>query len=59
MNGAKNRVSGNFGSKIYVRSGLFMAVTMKNAAFWDIKTQTVPHRRHINSPLQNRILCKI
>jgi hypothetical protein len=21
---------------------------MKNAVFWDIKTQFVPHRRHIN-----------
>jgi hypothetical protein len=25
---------------------------MKNAVFWDIKTQFVPHRRHITSPLQ-------
>jgi hypothetical protein len=30
-----------------------MAVTMKNAVFWDIKTQVLPHRRHITSPLQN------
>jgi hypothetical protein len=29
------------------------AVTMKNVVFWDIKTQFVPHRRHIASPLQN------
>jgi hypothetical protein len=26
---------------------------MKNAVFWDIKTQIVPHRRHITSPLQS------
>jgi hypothetical protein len=25
---------------------------MKNVAFWDIKTQFIPHRRHITSPLQ-------
>jgi hypothetical protein len=25
---------------------------MKNAVFWDIETQFVPHRRHITSPLQ-------
>jgi hypothetical protein len=28
------------------------AVTMENV-FWDIKTQFVPHRRHITSPLQS------
>jgi hypothetical protein len=26
---------------------------MKNAVYWDIKTQFLPHRRHITSPLQN------
>jgi hypothetical protein len=26
---------------------------MKNAVFWDMKTQFVPHRRHITSPLQS------
>jgi hypothetical protein len=26
---------------------------MKNAVFRDIKTQFVPHRRHITSPLQS------
>jgi hypothetical protein len=29
----------------------FMAVTMKNAVFWDIKAQFIPHRWHITSPL--------
>jgi hypothetical protein len=31
----------------------FTAVTMKNVVFWDIKTQFVPHRRHMTSPLQS------
>jgi hypothetical protein len=31
----------------------FTAVTMKSVVFWDIKTQFVPHRRHITSPLQS------
>jgi hypothetical protein len=26
---------------------------MRNAVFWDIKTQFVHHRRHITSPLQS------
>jgi hypothetical protein len=25
---------------------------MKNVVFWDIKTQFVPHRRHITFPLE-------
>jgi hypothetical protein len=36
----------------YVKFAVFMAVTMKNAVFWDVKAQFVPHRRHITSPLQ-------
>jgi hypothetical protein len=36
-----------------VRSEVFTAVTMKNVVFWDIKTQFVPHRRHITSLLQS------
>jgi hypothetical protein len=39
--------------KIYVRFKVFSAMTMKNVIFWDIKTQFVPHRRHITSPLQS------
>jgi hypothetical protein len=27
---------------------------MKNAVFWDIKTQFIPHRKHITSPLQSQ-----
>jgi hypothetical protein len=26
---------------------------MNHAVFWDIKTQFVPHRKHITSPLQS------
>jgi hypothetical protein len=26
---------------------------MKNVVFWDIKTQFVPERRHVTSPLQS------
>jgi hypothetical protein len=33
---------------------------MKNVVFWDIKTQFVPHRRHISSPLQSQAsLCYV
>jgi hypothetical protein len=32
---------------------VFTAVAMWNAVFWDIKTEFVPHRRHITSPLQS------
>jgi hypothetical protein len=35
----------------YLRFEVFTAVTMKNAVFWDIKTQFVLHRRDITSPL--------
>jgi hypothetical protein len=28
-------------------------VVVKHVVFWDIKTQFVPHRRHITSPLQS------
>jgi hypothetical protein len=36
-----------------VRFAVFTAVTMKNAVFWDIKTQFVLHSRHITSPLHS------
>jgi hypothetical protein len=35
------------------RFEVFREVTMKNAVFWDIKIQFVPHRRHVTSPLQS------
>jgi hypothetical protein len=35
------------------RFEVFTAVTMKNIVFSDIKTQFLPHRRHIYSPLQS------
>jgi hypothetical protein len=31
----------------------FTALTTENAVFWDIKTQFLPHWRHITSPLQS------
>jgi hypothetical protein len=37
----------------HVRFEVFTAVTMKNAVFWDIKTQFVLHRKHITSLLQS------
>jgi hypothetical protein len=37
----------------YVRFEVFTAVTVKNAVFWDMKTQFVLLRRHITSPLQS------
>jgi hypothetical protein len=37
---------------IFVRSEVFTAGTVKNDIFWDIKTQFVPHRRHMTCPLQ-------
>jgi hypothetical protein len=36
-----------------LRFEIFTAVTLKNAVFWDIKTQFIPHRKHITSPLQS------
>jgi hypothetical protein len=36
-----------------VRFEVFTEVTMKNAVFWDIKTQFVLHRRHITSLLHS------
>jgi hypothetical protein len=35
----------------YVRFEVFTAVTMMNVVFWNIRTQFVPHRKHITSPL--------
>jgi hypothetical protein len=32
---------------------IFTAETIKNVVFWDVKSQFVPHRRHITSPLQS------
>jgi hypothetical protein len=52
-------VSGPFNLEVvyisykYSRAEVFTAVTMKNTAFWDIKSLFVPHRRHITPPLQS------
>jgi hypothetical protein len=37
----------------YVRFAVFTAVTTKNAVFWYIKTQFVPHRKLVTSLLQS------
>jgi hypothetical protein len=34
---------------------VFTAVTMRNVVFLDIKTQFVPDRKHITSPLQSTV----
>jgi hypothetical protein len=34
---------------VYVRFEVFTAVTMKNSVFWDIRTQFIPHIKHITS----------
>jgi hypothetical protein len=39
--------------RILVRFEVFTALTMKNVAFWDIRTLFVLHRRHITSPLHS------
>jgi hypothetical protein len=35
------------------KTEVFMAETMKNTVSWDIKTQFVPHSKHITLPLQS------
>jgi hypothetical protein len=37
----------------YVRFEVFTVVSMKNAVFWDIKSQFIRNRRHITAPLQS------
>jgi hypothetical protein len=46
--GCRSTVNCNF-----VRFEVFTAVIMKNVVFWNIKIQSVPHNRHITSPLQS------
>jgi hypothetical protein len=36
-----------------VRFEVFTAAAMKNAVFWDIRTQFAPHRKNITCPLQS------
>jgi hypothetical protein len=52
-NNNKRTGRGKRGAEEDVGIEVFTAVTMKNAVFWDIKTQFVLHRRHITSPLQS------
>jgi hypothetical protein len=44
--------AGNY-SILHVGFEAFRAVTAKNVVFWDIKTQFVPHGKHITSLLQS------
>jgi hypothetical protein len=37
----------------FVRFEVSTTVTMKNAVFWDKKTEFVPHRKHITSLLRS------
>jgi hypothetical protein len=37
----------------YVTFEVLTVVTVKTAVFWDIKTQFIPHRKHITSLLQS------
>jgi hypothetical protein len=36
-----------------VRFEVFTAITIKNASFWGIQTQFIPHMKHVASPLQS------
>jgi hypothetical protein len=38
--------------QIRVRFEVFTAATTKNAVFWDIKSEFLPHRKHFTSPLE-------
>jgi hypothetical protein len=40
----------------YIRLEVSTAVIMKNAAFWDIKLQFVPHRKHYVSTTEPKLL---
>jgi hypothetical protein len=52
-----NLISGNGYPNIggSVGSEVFTPVTMKNAVFWDMRTQFVPHGSHITFPLQSPV----
>jgi hypothetical protein len=43
------------GTGKYVIFEVFTAVTIKNAVFWGITPQFLPHRKHITSPLQSPV----
>jgi hypothetical protein len=47
--------------KVHARFEAFTAVTLKNAVFWDIEIQFVPHRKHYISSTETSqlMLCKI
>jgi hypothetical protein len=41
------------GLRSYIGFEVLTSATMKNAVFWDMNPQSVPHRGHITSPLQS------
>jgi hypothetical protein len=49
----KHYVSAGEPSRLILCNEVFTAVTIKNAVFWDLKTQFILHRKHITSPLEN------
>jgi hypothetical protein len=54
-NAAESRADGTgteFRPQVGIRFPTEARHSLKNAVFWDINTQFVPHRRHITSPLQ-------
>jgi hypothetical protein len=50
-----------FRQELYVvRFEVFTAMAMKNAVFWDIETQFVPHRRYVSATESSRVMpCEI
>jgi hypothetical protein len=54
----RQRLSKNVTARIeeFVRFEVFTVVIMKNAVFWDIKTQFVPHRKHISAIKPSRLM---
>jgi hypothetical protein len=46
-------ISPSYLPNLSVRIEVLTAVTMKNAVFWDIKTQFILHSRYITSQLQS------
>jgi hypothetical protein len=53
MLGSANQITDVPAYYLYVRFEVVTAVTKKNPVLWDIKTQFVPHRKHITSPSQS------
>jgi hypothetical protein len=46
----------SYGYTHYVRFEIFKAVAMKNVICWDIKTRSVPHRRHVSATEYSQLI---